>query len=524
MTFKLCSRNRARWVASAALGASLTLSSITSLAVPEEAHTWENVRVDGGGFVPGIIFNQSEPNLIYARTDIGGAYRWDEPNKEWDPISDWVGEDNWGYYGVLSLATDPVDTDRVYMAVGMYTNDWDPNNGGIARSTDRGNTWQVTELPFKVGGNMAGRGMGERLNVDPNDNSTLYFGAELGEGLLRSTDYGVTWNKVTNFPNVGTYIQDANDEWDYLNKIQGVVWVTFDPSSGSSGSGSDRIFVGVADLNESLYQSLDGGATWGAIPGQPTGFIPHKGKFDHVNGILYVSTSDTGGPYDGASGEVWKYDVNSGVWTDISPMTIASGDLYFGYSGLTIDRQNPSTIMVASLNSWWPDLIMFRSTDQGTTWTRIWDWTSYPSRSKRYEQDISEVPWLDLGGNPTPPEESLKLGWMNESIEIDPFNSDRFFYGTGATIYGSTNLTNWDTWDATGSLVTIRPMVKGLEETAVQDLVSPPTGPHLFSALADIGGFMHEDLTAVPGLPYQAPYHGTTTSIDFAELNPGTGS
>ena len=26
-----------------------------------------------GGFVPGIIFNQAEPGLVYARTDIGGA-------------------------------------------------------------------------------------------------------------------------------------------------------------------------------------------------------------------------------------------------------------------------------------------------------------------------------------------------------------------------------------------------------------------------------------------------------------------
>ena len=29
--------------------------------------------------------------------------------------------------------------------------------------------------------------------------------------------------------------------------------------------------------------------------------------FDHVNDILYIATSDTGGPYDGAKGDVWKY-------------------------------------------------------------------------------------------------------------------------------------------------------------------------------------------------------------------------
>jgi hypothetical protein len=62
---------------------------------------------------------------------------------------------------ILLLATDPVDTKRVYIATGMYTNSWDPNNGQIMRSTDYGQTWATTVLSFKVGGNMPGRGMGE---------------------------------------------------------------------------------------------------------------------------------------------------------------------------------------------------------------------------------------------------------------------------------------------------------------------------------------------------------------------------
>ncbi len=59
------------------------------------------------------------------------------------------------------MATDPVDSERVYIAVGMYTNSWDPNVGSILRSTDQGKTWAETKLPFKVGGNMPGRGLGE---------------------------------------------------------------------------------------------------------------------------------------------------------------------------------------------------------------------------------------------------------------------------------------------------------------------------------------------------------------------------
>lgn len=42
---------------------------------------------------------------------------------------------------------------------GMYTNSWDPNNGVILASTDYGTTFTTSALPFKVGGNMPGRGM-----------------------------------------------------------------------------------------------------------------------------------------------------------------------------------------------------------------------------------------------------------------------------------------------------------------------------------------------------------------------------
>ncbi|MGO4425907.1 WD40/YVTN/BNR-like repeat-containing protein, partial [Streptomyces sp. MCAF7] len=226
------------------------------------AATWKNVRVDGGGFVPGIIFNRKEKNLAYARTDIGGAYRWDQSGKQWVPLLDWVDWDRWGWSGVASLASDPVEPNKVYAAVGTYTNSWDPTNGAILRSSDRGATWQTTTLPFKVGGNMPGRGMGERLAVDPNKNSVLYFGAPSGNGLWRSTDSGATWSKVTAFPNPGNYAQDPSDSTGYLSDNQGVVWVTFDERTGSSGSATKTIYVGVADKQNTVYRSTDAGATW----------------------------------------------------------------------------------------------------------------------------------------------------------------------------------------------------------------------------------------------------------------------
>ena len=477
----------------------------TAAAAAAESYTWRNVRIDGGGFVPSIVFNPGERNLIYARTDIGGAYRWNEAGQSWTPLLDWVGQDNWGYNGVLSIAPDPVDTNRVYAAVGMYTNSWDPNNGAILRSADKGATWQVTPLPFKVGGNMPGRGMGERLAVDPRDNRNVYFAAEGGNGLWRSTDRGATWAKVTAFPNAGNYVQDPSDPNGYLSQNQGLSWVTFDP-------GSPAIYVGVADKANPVYRSPDGGTTWQRIAGQPTGHLAHKGV---VQGrYLFIATSDTGGPYDGGAGGVHRLDTTTGAWTDISPTPAA--DAYYGYSGLTVDARKPGTLMVATQIAWWPDAIFFRSTDYGASWTRIWDFTSYPNRSKRYTMDISADPWLTFNNNPQPPESTPKLGWMNETLAIDPFNSNRMMYGTGATLYGTTNLTNWDA----GSTITIKPMAKGIEETAVLDLASPPSGAPLVSALGDIGGFYHASLDAVQPNFHNSPSLATNTSLDFAELTP----
>jgi chitodextrinase len=499
---------------STAAVAIVALNAGGAQAAASEPYTWKNVRIDGGGFVPGIIFNQTEPNLIYARTDIGGAYRWDQAATKWTPLLDWVGWSNWGWNGVVSLATDPVQTNRVYAAVGMYLNEWDPNNGAILRSTDKGATWTATTLPFKVGGNMPGRAQGERLAVDPNNNAIVYFGAEAGNGLWKSTNFGVTWAKVTNFPNVGNYVAVPGDIYQGFN--QGVTWVSFDKSTGTAGNTTQAIYVGVADKQNTVYRSVNGGTTWERIAGQPTGFLAHKGVIDPVGRTLYITTSDTGGPYDGAKGDVWKYNITTGAWTQISPVLSSSADDYFGYSGLTIDRLHPNTIMVATQISWWPDAIFFRSTDAGATWTRIWDFTSYPNRSFRYTQSVASVPWLTFGTNPAPPEVSPKLGWMNASVEIDPFNSNRLMYGTGATIYGTNNLTAWDT----GGQIAITPMVAGLEETAVLDLISPPTGAPLISGLGDVAGFRHTNLDAVPAMMFTQPSFTSTTSLDYAETNP----
>ncbi|KAF7986251.1 hypothetical protein HWV62_38725 [Athelia sp. TMB] len=231
-------------------------------AVSSQTYTWNNVKIGGGGgFVPNIIFNPSQKGLAYARTDIGGAYKLN-PDDSWTPLLDFANNTNWHYWGTDALATDPVDPTRVYLAVGMYTNSYDPNNGAILASTNQGSSWTANPLPFKVGGNMPGRGMGERLAVDPNDNSILYFGARSGHGLWKSTNYGATWTNVTSFTSTGNYAPDPTDTTGYNSDLIGIAWVTFDSTSGTSGTPTPRIFVGVASTGvTNIYVSENAGST-----------------------------------------------------------------------------------------------------------------------------------------------------------------------------------------------------------------------------------------------------------------------
>src|SRR6185437_9395711 len=122
-----------------------------------QPYTWRNVQIVGGGFVDGIIFHPKEKGLLYARNDIGGAYRWNDQSKRWEPLLDWVSYPDMNLMGVQSIAVDPSDPDRVYFACGTYTNPHTPN-GAILRSRNRGRTFQRTNVPFKFGGNETGRG------------------------------------------------------------------------------------------------------------------------------------------------------------------------------------------------------------------------------------------------------------------------------------------------------------------------------------------------------------------------------
>ena len=434
--------------------------------VSQENYTWGNVAIGGGGYVTGMVYSQAEENLIYARTDIGGAYRWTESEQRWKPITDHLGAENWNLIGIESIAADPVEANRVYVLGGTYMG----NHGAVLVSEDYGETWEQHDMPFDCGANNSGRGVGERLMVNPKENNIIYMGTR-NAGLWKSEDFGKTWNAVESFPAKGDYVQE--------NNAIGVMWVEFHPVSND-------VYVGVAQKDgKCIYTSSDNGKSWTALPENLKGMYPLQADFS-ADGKLYLVYSDNCGPnMSPQNGAVCVYENNA--FTEITP-NLDDGR-YGGFGAVSVDKQNPETLVVCTLGYWSDNGDnIYRSTDGGQTWQGLFDTKKH---EKHYKMNVEQADWLTWG------REEAKTGWWTADININPFDSDKVMYGTGATIYCTENMTALGTEQD----VVISFAAQGLEETAVYQMISPDykeNQPQLYSIMGDLTGFAHLDVTKSP--------------------------
>jgi hypothetical protein len=467
-------------------------------------YTWKNVQLVGGGFVDGIIFHPHEKGLCYCRTDMGGAYRRNPETLRWEPLLDWLPYEDLNLMGVESIALDPSDPDRVYMACGTYTNPRTPD-GAILRSDDRGKTFQRTNVPFKMGGNEDGRGNGERMSVDPNNGNILYLGTR-DAGLWKSADRAVTWIRVESFPDVienppaSMHDQDSIARWRRMNRGSGIIFTIFDPSSGSAGNASTIIYAGVSLMNrENLFRSTDAGKTWQAVPGQPIQFRPTHAILSS-DGIMYITYGNSPGPSRMTNGSVRKYNTKSNEWIEITPDKPDPETRAFGYAAVSIDANNPQVIIVSSYHRYGIEKgdDIFRSLDGGKTWKQVF--------GSGGTIESSLAPYTAFTG----------IHWLFD-IEIDPFNPDHAMFTTGYGGHETFNLTDMDR-DLPTKWVVMSP---GIEENVPLDLLSPPKGAHLITGVGDYGGSVHWDLDKpAPEGNFSNPRFGNTNSLACAENNP----
>ena len=478
--------------------------NIFGQSLTTQPYNWKSVQMVGGGYVPGIVFHPTAKGVCYCRTDIGGAYRRNPETLRWEPLLDWLSDKEVNLIGVESIALDPSDPEMVFMSCGTYSNSRSPN-GAILRSADQGKTFKRADVPFKMGGNEDGRGNGERMQVDPNNGNILYLGTR-HDGLWFSTNRAVTWNQVKSFPDITenppSNMKDVDSiaRWRRSNQGSGVIFVVFDPKSGSKGKGSSTIYVGVSLMNhENMFRSTDGGKTWKGIPGQPLQYRPTHAVLAS-DGMMYLSYGNAPGPSRMTDGGVWKFNTKTDEWLEITPdKPEPLNKKAFGYGAVSVDAHNPQVVIASSFYRYGigSGEELFRTTDGGKTWKQAFGGGGI--------YDDSLAPYVQKTG----------IHWLLD-VEIDPANPDHAMFTTGYGGHETFNLTDMDKGKPTKWTI----MSTGIEETVALELLSPAKGAPLITAIGDYGGFVHWDLDKPAAGSFDNPRFGNTTGVACGENNP----
>jgi len=297
----------------------------------------------------------TQPNVFYIGVVNGGVWKSDDFGRTWNPIFDSQPTQSIG-----AIAVAPSDPNIVYVAggEGLHRPDLAVGNG-IYKSADAGKTW--THLGLWDGQQIPA------LAIDPHDPNRLFaavlghpYGPNQERGIFRSTDGGVSWQKVL-YKDENTGGSDIEMDPSNPNVLYASLWEV------REGPWEDNNFF--AGTEGGLFKSSDGGNTWKQLTnGLPKDIV-------QINIAIAASqpsriyatlgTTEKGG-YESAAGlGVYRSDDAGENWyrvtTDPRPaMRIGGGDLAVP----KVDPRNPDVVYSASI-------VTMRSKDGGKTWTGI---------------------------------------------------------------------------------------------------------------------------------------------------------
>jgi len=271
---------------------------------PKEASGADHL--DGGAM---IRLNPQDPQKVYFVEGVRGVTGFFRSSDAGDTVAIPKGFRDVGtqaslyQWDVYDIDVDPTDFKHVLLsfhgAWGWTDTKWNTNSG-VLETIDGGDTWIVHEPG-------AGWGTGHAIHFlyDPKsgqgDRNTWLLGTQ-GAGMMRTTDAGKTWTKVTSaniqhgggkvyYTQKGVLYATSGDK-NIRSVDNGATWVSIGPGGGYNAITGDGMNLYTAPCfgpTSILTSSESDGLTWKDFNSQKFSQGPFEFGFDPVNRIVYAS-------------------------------------------------------------------------------------------------------------------------------------------------------------------------------------------------------------------------------------------
>jgi hypothetical protein len=224
-------------------------------------------------------------------------------------------------------------------------------------------TSQIEELNFELRGplNRGGRVRALGIDVRSTSTSSVIIAAGVSGGIWRSTDKGNSWVQTSLPSQINSATCIAQDK---RSGFQDVWYIGTGESYGNSASGAYDSFLG-----NGIYKSTNNGLSWSLLAStssnSPQTF---DNVFDLVHNIAVNPT--TGTVYAAAINTIMSSKDGGNSWQSelSSPANSSFSDVIATASG----------VVYATVNSSVTDAGIWKTTDDGTNWTKITP-TGFPS-------------------------------------------------------------------------------------------------------------------------------------------------
>ena len=423
--------------------------------------SWKHLGLSDTRHISRVRIHPENPDLVYVAA-LGhafgnnkerGIFRSGDGGETWENIL-FVNDET----GAADLCIDPNNPRILY--AGMWEGKrsfWEMKSGGkksgLYRSLDGGDTWENLTENSGLPKGMMGR-IGVSASGALSGRVWALIESEHG-GLFRSDDYGNNWNMVNDNEDV------RSRPWYYTHvfadpKDSETVWVLAAGAWKSTDGGQifkkmnmphgDNHDIWIdPDNTQRMIEGNDGGAcvsfnggeSWSTIYNQPTAemyyaatdyqfpyrlygtqqdnsavSVPSRSIFGSIpwsecyvvglseSGKIAVKTGDSNIIYSAyPGGTLQRYDHKTGqvrvimVWPEYSQNSAAAEFKYrFGWEfPIIASIHDPNTLYVSGN-------VVFKSTDEGTTWEPISGDLTYDDKSKQQISGpiTSEGPWAEI--------------------------------------------------------------------------------------------------------------------------------